>query len=217
MNASRTTLTTSSTVLLGVVLPAVLGAAGLFVSSIGERGGTVFYAGTFFTAVVYIVTWIFFGDRRTSFERAEPITDILRGALIGLALIAVFVVGALMVRDVEVLSGPVDGLLDNARLGIIWLTVLTTTVNGVGEELFFRNVAVHRLPWSENVSRIASVGLYMLVTASMGVPLLIFAALVIGAVAQYEAKRSGALASSITLHLVWTLGMLLVLPPIIIQ
>jgi membrane protease YdiL (CAAX protease family) len=202
-------------VLPAVLLPAVLGAAGLFASAVSERGGAVFYLGTFFTAVVYLVTWLAFGSRRESFASASPGRDVLRGALLGVGLIAVFLLGALVVRDVEVLSGPVDGLLDNARRGILWLTVLTTAVNGVGEELFFRDVAVRRLPWAQRPSRIAAVVLYMLVAASMGVPLLVFAALVIGVATQYEAKRTGALLSPIALHLVWTLGMLLVLPAVI--
>jgi uncharacterized protein len=180
-----------------------------------EPGSAIFYGGTFFTAAVYISTWLFLGDRQRFLPQAKPLSDILRGALIGLGFIGIFLVGALLVRNVDLLSAPVDGLLDNARLGVLWLTLLTTAVNGFGEELFFRDVAVRRLPWSEDVSRIVAVGLYMLVTASLGVSLLIFAALVIGGAAQYEAKRTGALVSPITLHLVWSLGMILVLPPII--
>jgi membrane protease YdiL (CAAX protease family) len=217
MHESRPLLLSSSPAIAGVALPAALGAGGLFVSSMAEPGGAIFYGGTFFTAAVYISTWLFLGDRQRFLPQAKPLSDILRGFLIGLGFIGIFLVGALLVRNVDLLSAPVDRLLDNARLGVLWLTLLTTAVNGFGEELFFRDVAVRRLPWRENVSRVVAVGLYMLVTASMGVPLLIFAALVIGGAAQYEAKRTGALVSPITLHLVWSLGMLLVLPPIIID
>jgi membrane protease YdiL (CAAX protease family) len=201
-------------VLPAVLLPAVLGAAGLFASAVSERGGAVFYLGTFFTAVVYLVTWLAFGSRRRA-SRAPRRAGTSCGAPCwewGSSPSSSWRARGPRRRGALRAGGRPAG---QRRRGILWLTVLTTAVNGVGEELFFRDVAVRRLPWAQRPSRIAAVVLYMLVTASMGVPLLVFAALVIGVATQYEAKRTGALLSPIALHLVWTLGMLLVLPAVI--
>ena len=46
----------------------------------------------------------------------------------------------------------------------------------------------------------------------MGVPLLVFAAAVLGAVTYFEAARTTRLYSPIAVHLTWSIGMLLILP-----
>ncbi|MFS0320550.1 hypothetical protein ACL1BM_07825 [Corynebacterium striatum] len=51
-------------------------------------------------------------------------------------------------------------------------------------------------------SLIAQVGLYIAVTAAMGIPLLLVASVLIGSIAELEARRAGNLISATTLHLV---------------
>jgi membrane protease YdiL (CAAX protease family) len=55
----------------------------------------------------------------------------------------------------------------------------------------------------------------MAVSATMGVPLLVVAAAVLGIVAGVEAQRTQSLTSPIVLHVVWSLSMLLVLPTLL--
>lgn len=206
--------------LVRVALPAVLGAAGLFLSSLATKGSGPFYAATFWTAAVYLAAWWCWGRGSTSgTERpasgaARTLRDLGRGIGLGAALLAVFALGALLVRGIPALAEPVNALLDNARLGSLGLTVLTTVVNGVGEELFFRRVVPRWLPLTGTGLAVASVGAYALVTAAMGVPLLVLAAVVIGAAAYREARATGSLVSPVALHLSWSLGMLAVLPPL---
>ncbi|HCG3140992.1 hypothetical protein ACL1IW_01965 [Corynebacterium striatum] len=64
-------------------------------------------------------------------------------------------------------------------------------------------------------SLIAQVGLYIAVTAAMGIPLLLVASVLIGSIAELEARRAGNLISATTLHLVWSTGMAFLLPLII--
>ena len=64
----------------------------------------------------------------------------------------------------------------------------------------------------------ALVGLYITVTAAMGIPLLLVASVLIGGIAALEARRAGNLISATTLHLVWNIhlvrntGMAFLLP-----
>ena len=62
---------------------------------------------------------------------------------------------------------------------------------------------------------VVSTLIYCAVTIAMGVPLLVFAAGVLGAVCFYETSRSGRLYSPIAVHLTWSTVMLLVMPLII--
>ena len=88
-------------------------------------------------------------------------------------------------------------------------------VNGIGEELVFRDVVPRQLRGmgqSAVQAGVWSTLVYCLVTCVMGVPLLVFAAGVLGAVAYFEAAKTGRLYSPIAVHLTWSIGMLLILP-----
>lgn len=206
-----------------VLLPAALGAAGLLTASLSGKGSVLFYVATFFTAAVYVTVWLLGPSRTQSLaERGRyrgldgpgRARGLLRGAGIGLVLLAVFALGALVVRPIPVLADPVGALLENVHQGPLVLTILTTAVNGVAEELFFRDVVPHSIEGSPRLIAISSVVLYAAVTVAMGVPLLVFAALVIGGATYVEARTTRRLHSPIALHLVWSLGMLVVLPPL---
>lgn len=98
--------------------------------------------------------------------------ELARGAVISIALIILFLLGALIVRSIPALAGPVSDLLDNMRHGSVPMTLATLIINGVGEELFFRDVARRALSdaSSPTPSLITQVALYIAVTAAMGVP-----------------------------------------------
>ncbi|WP_257162515.1 CPBP family intramembrane glutamic endopeptidase [Corynebacterium cystitidis] len=212
---SRSTTSDWAPLLVRVLIPAALGALGLFLSAQAPPASTGFYVATFATAAIWFVTWWLYGARVD--VRGSVSREMGRGVVIGAALIALFIVGALVVRSIPVLAGPVDELLDNMRTGAVLVTLLTLVVNGIGEELFFRDVAQREL--EKRLARwgatIAQVGLYMVVTAAMGVPLLLVAALLVGVCATWESSRSGNLISAITLHLTWSVGMAFLLPLLI--
>lgn len=113
--------------------------------------------------------------------------------------IILFLLGVLIVRSIPALFGPVSDLLDTMRHDSVPMTLATLVINGVGEELFFRDVARRALSdvSSPTPSLISQVALYIAVTAAMGVPLLLVASVLI---------------SATTLHLVWSTGMAFVLP-----
>ena len=195
-------------------MPCALGALGLFLARRSGDGTAGFYWATAFTAVVYASAWWLWGDRQ-AFMGPRKLIDVLRGALIGAALALVFVLGALVVQHIPFLAGPAAELLDTPDKGGYALTLLVLVVNGIGEELVFRDVVPRQLRgMGQSVVQagVWSTLVYCLVTCVMGVPLLVFAAGVLGAVAYFEAANTGRLYSPIAVHLTWSIGMLLILP-----
>lgn len=196
------------------LVPCALGALGLFLARRAGDGTAGFYWATAFTAVVYISAWWMMGNRR-AFAGPNKARDVLRGVLIGAALVVVFMIGALVVSRIPLLSGPVAEILDTPNKGGYLLTLLVLVVNGVGEELVFRDVVPRQLrAGGQSVVQagVWSTLIYCVVTIVMGVPLLVFAAGVLGAVAYFEAVRTGRLYSPIAVHLTWSIGMLFILP-----
>ncbi|OAA16461.1 CAAX amino terminal protease self- immunity [Corynebacterium afermentans subsp. afermentans] len=194
--------------------PCALGALGLFLARRAGDGTAGFYWATAFTAVVYAAAWWLWGNRQ-AFMGPKKLIDVLRGALIGAALALVFVLGALVVQHIPFLAGPAAELLDTPDKGGYALTLLVLVVNGLGEELVFRDVVPHQLRgMGQSVVQagVWSTLVYCLVTCVMGVPLLVFAAGVLGAVAYFEAAKTGRLYSPVAVHLTWSIGMLLILP-----
>ena len=164
--------------------------------------------------MVYAAAWWLWGNRQ-AFMGPKKLIDVLRGALIGAALALVFVLGALVVQHIPFLAGPAAELLDTPDKGGYALTLLVLVVNGLGEELVFRDVVPRQLRvMGQSVVQagVWSTLVYCLVTCVMGVPLLVFAAGVLGAVAYFEAAKTGRLYSPIAVHLTWSIGMLLILP-----
>lgn len=103
------------------------------------------------------------------------------------------------------------------RHGSVPITLVTLVINGVGEELFFRDVARRQLAdvLSPTPAILAQLALYIAVTAAMGIPLPLVASVLIGGIAALEARRADGLISATTLHLVWSTGMAFLLPVVI--
>lgn len=196
------------------LLPCALGALGLYFARRAGDGSPGFYWATAFTAVVYFLAWWMMGNCH-AFAGPDKARDVLRGVLIGAALVVVFMVGALVVSRIPLLAGPVAEILDTPNKGGYLLTLLVLVVNGAGEELIFRDVVPRQLRSggrSVVQAGVWSTVAYCVVTIVMGVPLLVFAAGVLGAVTYFEAVRTGRLYSPIAVHLTWSIGMLFILP-----
>lgn len=198
---------------LGWLIPCVLGALGLFLARGAGDGSPGFYIFTVLTALVYTVGWWVWGNR-TAFSGPHPGREIGRGALIGAVLALVFVAGAAVVQHIPFLAGPVEQLLDTLAEGRLAPTLFVLVINGIGEELVYRDMVPNQLRGRrpEVAVGVISTLIYSAVTVAMGVPLLVFAAAVLGAVAFYEASRSRQLYSPIAVHLTWSITMLFVMP-----
>ena len=195
-----------------VLIPCVLGGLGLFTARQAGDGTATFYVITLLTAALYAATWWVWGDRKAF--AGPKAADLLRGAALGGALAVVFLLGALVVRHIPLLAGPVSDLLSMPSAGG-WLPTLTVLVlNGIGEELVYRDALPRQLRgrFTEVAVGVISTGVYCLITIGMGVPLLVFAAGVLGALCFYEASRTRRVISPIAVHLTWSVTMLLAMP-----
>ena len=198
-----------------VFIPSLMAAVGLGLASAAPDGGPVFYLATFAVAALYFIVWGIWGRRRPLIDESQFWPDATRGFCIGVGLLILFIAGAFFIKFIPPLATPVNALLDNARYGALWITILTTAINGVGEEIFFRRIIPDYLPGRWLYRILVSLVIYIAVTAAMGVPLLALAAIAVGLPAAFEERRTGSLVSPVVLHLSWSLSMLLILPLII--
>ncbi|WP_408919738.1 hypothetical protein [Corynebacterium tuberculostearicum] len=87
------------------------------------------------------------------------------------APIVLFILGRLIVRFTSLLAKPASDLLDNMHHASVPITPTMLFINGVGEELFFRDVArrplANALPHPAILTQLA---LYIAVTTAMGIP-----------------------------------------------
>ncbi|MDQ4053403.1 MAG: CPBP family intramembrane metalloprotease [Actinomycetota bacterium] len=185
-----------------MIATAVVGAVVLGVSLRVDPGSTWFYPATLGLAAVWALGALASGALPLGRPTLAPV-------LVGLGLAGVFVVGGLVVREIEPLAEQVRKVIDYADQGSLPVLVLVTAVNGVAEELFFRGAAYDAVPrhpvvWTALANAAA--------TAAAGNVMLAFAALVLGIVVGIERARTGTLMAPILTHVTWSVSMLLALP-----
>ena len=196
---------------LTVLIVAVVGAVVLGFSLRVEPGSTSFYWFTLILAVVWVVGAIVSGPLhlgRISYGSgyARPVVT---PVVVGLVLVALFVVGGLVVREIPALDTQVRHVLVFADEGVLPLVVLVTAVNGIAEELFFRGAlyaAVTRHPVT--VTTVANA----LVVLAAGNLMLTFAAVLLALVVGLERRASGGILGPILTHVTWSGALLFVLP-----
>lgn len=195
----------------------VVGAALLWWSLRLEPGDPLFYLGTALLALTWVVGALLGGPLYLGRAHTRAGTAYARGVVqslvLGLALLAIFLAGALLVAQVPALRGPVDDLLDHARSGSLALVLLITVVNGVAEEIFFRGALYAAVPerWTVAVTTVV----YALTTVGSGVPLLVLAAVCVGLVCALQRRVTGGVLGPAITHITWSSGMLLLLPPLL--
>ncbi|MGA8258102.1 MAG: CPBP family intramembrane glutamic endopeptidase [Nocardioides sp.] len=191
----------------------VVGAIVLALSLRLEPGSPWFYPATFGLAGVWAVGAFASGPLHLGRIAARDmhVRPIVQPLLIGAAVAAVFVVGALIVREIDPLAEQVVNVLGFATEGALPVLVVVTTVNGIAEELFFRGAAyaaitAHPVAWTTVM--------YTVATAATGNIMLSFAAVLLGVLVGLQRRASGGILAPIITHCTWSLTMLLALPPI---
>lgn len=192
----------------------VLGAAVLAWSLRIPAGDTTFYAGTLLLAAVWVVGSLLSGPlhlgRGNSRRGDTNGRAIVQSFVVGLLLLALFLAGALVVAHLPFLRSGVEDLLDHARFGSLALVAVITTLNGIAEEVYFRGALFAAVGRRHAVA--VTTAAYVLVTAMAGIPLLAFAALLLGLVVGAQRRVTGGVLAPIITHLTWSLGMLFLLP-----
>lgn len=196
----------------------VLAGSGVLAWSLGiAPGDPQFYPATAALAATWLLGALLSGPlplgqaRRRS--RVGATRGVLQSLILGLALLALFLAGAVLVARIPVLAEPVQGLLDHARFGSLTMVALITAVNGVSEEVFFRGALFAALPRGWRVA--GSTVVYTVVTALSGIPLLALAGLLLGLLVSLQRRATGGFLPPVVTHLTWSLGMLFALPPVL--
>jgi CAAX protease family protein len=200
-------------VVVTVVL--VIGAALLGYSLTRRPGDEWFYWLTLALAVVWALGAfasgpLHLGSVRFRGRNQRPV---ISGTVIGLALGGVFLVGGLVAREIPSVREFVVRVLDFANHGPLALVVLTTVLNGVAEELFFRG-ALYTALGKVYPAVISTVIYVVAISTSTGNPMLGVAALVVGAVCAWERRATGGVLAPMLTHFFWGLVMVLALPPV---
>lgn len=146
------------------------------------------------------------GEHRNR-RRRPVLAPIVLGLLVG----SIFVVGGLIVGQIPPLRSYVRTVLAHAGgTAVLPAVVLITLVNGAAEELFFRGALFAAV--GRRAPVLITTMIYGLATASTLNPMLVFAALLLGAVLGLQRRSSGGVLAPIITHATWSLIMLLLLP-----
>jgi len=144
--------------------------------------------------------------------RGELRRPIIIPVLLGLVTAVVFILGALIVREIEPLRAYTENVLAFARYLSLPLVALVTVMNGIAEEIFFRGALFAAIGIWHPVA--ISTVIYSLTTVATGNPMLVFAAVMLGVLLGLQRRSSGGILGPILTHCTWSLTMLLVLPTV---
>lgn len=197
-----------------VVVVLVLGAVLLGFSLSREPGDASFYWLTLALAAVWAAGAWLSGPLHVGHVRfrARLRRPVFTGIGIGLAVGAVFIVGALVARQIPPVRDYIVAVLEFANYGPLALVVFITVINGVAEELFFRGALYSALGRFKPV--LLSTLIYAVAVSAAGNPMLGFAGIVLGLVCAYERRMTGGVLAPMLTHFFWGLVMVLALPPI---
>ncbi|WP_134768190.1 type II CAAX endopeptidase family protein [Nocardioides sp. 1609] len=178
-----------------------------------EQGSAMFVVMSFVLAGVWTVGAFASGPLHLGRIAAKDmeVRPIVQPLLIGAALAGIFIVGALIVREIGPLADQIRNVLGFASEGYLPVLVVVTAVNGVAEELFFRGAAYaaitrHPVAWTTLA--------YTIATAATGNVMLAFAAILLGLIVGLQRRASGGILAPILTHCTWSLTMLFALPAI---
>src|ERR1700722_18939953 len=130
-----------------------------------------------------------------------------------LALAGVGVVGGLIAREIPVVAELITRLLRYTDQGSWRLTMAVALLAAVGEELFYRGALYTAL--ARHHPLLISTVIYAIAPlASSRNPMLAFAAIILGTVCGLERRATGGVLAPILTPFVWTLVVLLALPPL---
>jgi hypothetical protein len=180
-----------------------LGALLLGVSFRTEPGGTWFYPAALALAAVWTVGAFASGP----VPRGEVV--VLRPVAVGVGLGGVFVLGALVVREIAPLEHQVADVTAYADRGSGPAVVAVALLTGAAEELFFRG-ALYDVVGAQPV--LGTTLAYTLVTLATGNVALVLAAAVLAVVVGLERRASGGVLAPVLTHLTWSAVLLVALP-----
>lgn len=197
-----------------VAIVLVLGAAALGMALRRHPGEPAFYWWSLTLAGVwalgaFVSGPLHLGGARWRGRNQRPV---ISGTVIGLLLGGIFVVGGLIAREIPVVSELITRVLHYTDQGSWRLTMTVALLGGIAEELFYRGALYTAL--GRYHPALVSTVVYVAATLASGNPMLAFAAIILGTVCALERRATGGVLAPILTHFVWTLVVLLALPPL---
>lgn len=137
---------------------------------------------------------------------------VITGSLTGLVLGGVFVLGGLIAREIPAVAELVTRVLQFAGQDSWRLALAIALVGGIAEEMFYRGALYTALGRYHPL--VISTVLYVCATLASQNPMLGFAAIILGTVCAWERRATGGVLAPILTHFVWSLVVVLALPPL---
>jgi hypothetical protein len=196
-----------------VAIVLVLGAAALGLALRRHPGEPAFYWWSLALAGVwalgaFVSGPLHLGGARWRGRNQRPVVS---GTVIGLLLGGVFVLGGLIARTIPALSELITRVLQYTDQGSWRLTMAVALLGGIAEEMFYRGALYTAL--GRHYPLLISTVIYVIATLASGNLMLAVAAIFLGTVCALERRATGGVLAPILTHFVWTLVVLLALPP----
>ncbi|MGH3522241.1 MAG: lysostaphin resistance A-like protein [Mycobacterium sp.] len=197
-----------------VAIVLVLGAVLLGLSMRRHAGQASFYWLALALGVVWLIGAFASGPLHLGgiCWRGRNQRPLITGSATGLVLGGVFVVGGLIAREIPAVSGLITRVLQFADQGSWRLTLAIALLGAIAEELFYRGALYTALGRHHPV--LISTILYIAATLASQNLMLGFAAIILGTVCALERRATGGVLAPILTHFVWSLVVVLALPPL---
>lgn len=181
------------------------------------RGGPLFRRRTIELAAVWtagalaVKATAEVGRRRPS----RPYDVLVRPALTATAAVGVCSAGALVGSRIPLVRREIADVVDHARRGPLLPVASLALLTGAAEELFFRGASYDVAELAKLPPVAGTTALHVVVTTATGNPVLVVASGLLSTLAGWERARTGSVLASVVVHVVWSSGMLVALPPIV--
>ena len=200
-----------------VAITLVIGAGLLGVTLNLEPGDRRFYFFTVLLAAVWAGGSFISGplhlgwaNTRAGERRARPVVQPIALGVLAVGLACAI---AALAAQVPALKEQMNSVLDFARYASLPLVAVITLINGLSEEVFFRGALYAAI--GEGHPVLWTTGLYALTTAVTGNPMLVLAAVILGLLVGLQRRVTGGILGPMLTHVIWSLSMLFILPPLI--
>src|ERR1700712_1053999 len=197
-----------------VAITLIVGATLLGLSLNVEPTSAWFYPLTIALAATWVIGGFASGPLhlgRMNF-RGELRRPIIVPIALGLIVAVVFIIGAVIVRNIEPLRDSTENILAFARVGSLPIVAFVTLINGIAEEIFFRGALFAAIGIWHPVA--ISTVIYALTTVATGTFMLVFSAALLGLLLGLQRRASGGILGPILTHCTWSMTMLFVLPAV---
>jgi membrane protease YdiL (CAAX protease family) len=137
---------------------------------------------------------------------------IISGTGIGLLLGGIFILGGLVAREIPPVAHLITHVLLFTNQGSWRLTLAIALVAAVAEELFYRGALY--TAFGRNHPLLNTTVVYVIVCLASRNVMLGFAAVLLGTVSAFERRSTGGVLASVLTHFVWSLVVVIGLPPL---